>query len=122
MPLILKFIISLVSTFVVVAGTSLVWPKLTNYPRPEPLTQVRNVVLDTSIGKGVAQALGVQDEASATPVNIGAVAGTAISSAAASVQQKAAAAVTREIIIQVVNKIETLNPDQQQAIKDQICK
>jgi hypothetical protein len=122
MPLILKFIISLVITFTVVAGTSLVWPKLTSYPRPEPLTQVRNMVLTTDIGKSVAQTLGVQDEATVVPVDIGTVAGSAISSAAAGVQQKASDAVTREIILQVVNKIETLAPDQQQIIKEQICK
>lgn len=122
MPLILKFIISLITTFTVVAGTSLVWPKITNYPRPEPLTQVRNMVLTTDIGKSVAQTLGVQDEKTVVPVNVGAVAGSAISSAAAGVQQKAADAVTREIIVQIVKKIETLAPDQQQVIKEQICK
>jgi len=122
MPLILKFIISLVSTLTVVAGTSLVWPKLTNYPRPEPLTQVRNMVLTTDIGRNVAQKLGVQDEQAVVPVDVGSVAGSAISSAAANVQQKASDAVTREIILQIVKKIETLAPDQQESIKEQICK
>ena len=122
MPLILKFIISLVSTLAVVAGTSLVWPKLTSYPRPEPLTQVRNMVLTTDIGRNVAQTLGVQDEQAVVPVDVGTVAGSAISSAAANVQQKAGDAVTREIILQIVKKIETLAPDQQESIKEQICK
>jgi len=80
------------------------------------------MVVDTDIGKRVAQTLGVQDEAIVVPVDVGSVAGAAISSAAADVQQKASDAVTREIIIQVVKKIETLAPDQKQAIKEQICK
>ena len=121
MPLIVKFIISLVSTLTIVAGASLVWPKLTSSPRPEPLTQVRNMVLTTDIGNSIAQTLGVQDEATVTPVDVGSVAGAAISSAAADVQQKASSAVTREVIIQIVKKIETLAPGEQQAIKEQIC-
>jgi len=80
------------------------------------------MVVDTDIGKRVAQTLGVQDEAIVVPVDVGSVAGAAISSAAADVQQKASDAVKREIIIQVVKKIETLAPDQKQAIKEQICK
>jgi len=106
----------------VVAGTSLVWPKFTSYPRPEPLTQVRNMVLTTDIGKNIAQTLGVQDEQAIQPIDVGTVAGAAISSAAADVQQKASSAVTREIIVQIVKKIETLAPGEQQAIKEQICK
>ncbi len=121
MPLILKFIIVLSSTIVFVAGASLVWPKITGYPRPDLLTQVKNMVLGTDIGKQAAQTLGVEDEKTVVPLDVKAVAGTAISSAVADVQQKAADAVTREIIIQVVNKIETLAPDQKQIIKDLIC-
>lgn len=80
------------------------------------------MVVDTDLGKRVAQTLGVQDETAVVPVDVGSVAGAAISSAAADVQQKASDAVTREIILQVVKKIETLAPDQQQSIKEQICK
>jgi hypothetical protein len=122
MPLILKFITALASAFVVVTGASLVWPKLTMQPRPEPLTQIRTMVVGTDIGNKIAETLGVADETAVIPINVGAVAGAAISSAAAEVQQKAADAVTREIIIQVINKIETLAPNQQEAIKEQICK
>ena len=122
MPFIFKFICVLASTLIIVAGASLVWPKITGAPRPEPLTQVKNMVLGTDIGKQAAQALGVEDEAAVVAVDVASVAGAAISSAASNVQQKASEAVTREIIIQVVNKIETLAPDQQQVIKELICK
>jgi len=122
MPLILKFIIALASALTIVAGASLVWPKITRYPWPEPLTQVRNMVIGTDIGKQAAQTLGVEDEKTVVPVDVASVAGTAISSVAADVQQKVSDAVTREIIIQVVEKIETLAPDQKQAIKEEICK
>jgi hypothetical protein len=122
MPMIFKFIVSLVTALVVITGVSLVWPKLTHGPLPGPLSQVRDIVLTTDIGKQAAQTLGVQNEASATPVTIGTVAGAAISSMAANVQEQAANAVTREIILQIVKKIETLAPDQQQVIHDQMCK
>lgn len=122
MPLLVKFIITLSSTFAVVAATSLVWPKVTNYPRPEPLSQVRDIVVGTDIGKHVAQTLGVEDEKKVVPIDVGSVAGAAISTVVTDVQKKATEAVTREIIIQVVKKIETLTPNEQQAIKEQICR
>lgn len=122
MPLILKFIIALASTFVIVVGASLAWPKLTMQPRPEKLTQVRSMVMETDIGKRIAETLGVTDESVVEPVNVASVAGSAVTSVVSGLEEKAKEAATREIIIQVVNKIETLAPDQQQAIRDQICK
>lgn len=120
MPLIIKFIITLASSLTVVAAASLVWPKITSAPEPDPLIQVRSKVLGTEIGQKAADVLGINE--TAQPINIGSVAGDAVNAVVSDVQQKAQETATREIIIQVVKKIETLAPDQQQRIKEEICK
>jgi len=98
----------------VVAGTSLVWPKLINRPIPDALKQVQQAVLGTEIGQQANDTL--------ESLHISSSPGEMVNTAFGQVQEKAQEAVTREIIIQVVKKIETLNPEEQQSIKEQICK
>jgi len=98
----------------VVAGTSLVWPKLINRPIPDALKQVQQAVLGTEIGQQANDTL--------ESLHISSSPGEMVNTAFGQAQEKAQEAVTREIIIQVVKKIETLNPEEQQSIKDQICK
>ena len=98
----------------VVAGTSLVWPKLINRPIPDALKQVQQAVLGTEIGQQINDKLDT--------VHLASSAGEVVNTTFGQVQEKAQEAVTREIIIQVVKKIETLNPEEQQSIKEQICK
>ncbi|KKR02416.1 MAG: hypothetical protein UT26_C0025G0004 [Microgenomates group bacterium GW2011_GWC1_39_12] len=114
MPFILKFIITLLSTSAVVGAASLVWPKITNRPLPNPLEKVQQAVLGTEIGQQINDKLDT--------VHLASSAGEVVNTTFGQVQEKAQEAVTREIIIQVVKKIETLNPEEQQSIKEQICK
>jgi tryptophan synthase alpha subunit len=121
MSLVVKFMIVFVFAGIVVSGASLIWPKLTKNPRPEPLTQLRDAIVSTQTGKDIAQALGVSDESKVEQMNIASVAGIMVSTVATQIQQKAEEAATREVIVQVVKKIETLAPDQQEAIRKEIC-
>ena len=102
------------SVGVVVGTASLVWPKVMNRPIPDTLKQVQQVVLGTEIGQQANDTL--------DSLHISSSPGEIVNTAFGQVQEKAQEAVTREIIIQVVKKIETLNPDEQQSIKEQICK
>lgn len=122
MPIIGKFIITLVTSAFVVSGTSLFWPRLTSAPMPEALQKVREFVLTTATGKQAAQTLGVSDDTVVEPINIQSVASEAVSTVVSSASEKVQKEATKEVIIQVVKKIETLNPDQQEEIKDAICK
>ncbi len=87
---------------------------MTNRPIPDSIEKVQKAILGTEIGQQVNEKLENLDIASST----GAILNTAIGQ----VQEKAQETVTKEIIIQVVKKIETLHPDEQQSIKEQICK
>lgn len=122
MPIIGKFIITLVTSAFVVSGTSLFWPRLTSAPMPEALQKVREFVLTTATGKQAAQTLGVSDDTVVEPINIQSAASEAVSTVVSSASEKVQKEATKEVIIQVVKKIETLNPDQQEEIKDAICK
>ncbi len=85
-----------------------------NRPIPDALEQVQKAVLGTEIGQQANDKL--------ESLHISSSPGEIVNTAFGQVQEKAQEVVTREIIIQVVKKIETLAPDQQQAIKEQICK
>jgi len=121
MPFIFQFLVTLITTVAVVSGVSLVWPKLTNNPIPDPLTKVREMVLETDVGRQAAQTLGVSDINTIEPINISSVAGSVVSTVVSDTSEKIQEAATKEIIIQVVKKIETLEPDQQEEIKKVIC-
>ena len=55
------------------------------------------------------------------PINVASVAGTAANTLIQTVEDQAGQAATKELIIQVVKKIETLGPAQQEQVKQAIC-
>ena len=122
MPFLGKFVLTLITSLVVVSGASLVWPLLTNQPMPELLGKVRELVIQTDAGKQTAETLGVTDTEGVEPINISSVAASAVSTAVTNASEKVQETATKEIIIQVVKKIETLDPESQTVIKEVICK
>jgi hypothetical protein len=122
MPFLGKFILTLITSVVVVSGASLVWPLLTNQPMPELLGKVRELVIQTDAGKQTAETLGVTDMEGIEPVNISSVAASAVSTVVTNASEKVQETATKEIIIQVVKKIETLDPESQVEIREVICK
>jgi len=122
MPFFGKFILTLVTSLVVVSGASLAWPLVTTQPMPELLGKVREFVMQTDAGKQTAETLGVTDTEGVEPINISSVAASAVSTAVTNASEKVQETATKEIIIQVVKKIETLDPESQTVIKEVICK
>lgn len=118
----IRFLLAALSASIVVIGVTFAWPRLTTQPRPEAMQKIYETVADTSIGKNVASVLGVSTEATATPINVASVAGTVTNSFIQNLEEQAGQAATRELIIQVVKKIETLGPAQQEQVKQAICK
>jgi len=53
----LQFLFASIGATIAISITSLLWPRVTNKPSPPALTQVRQVVEQTPIGKEVAQVL-----------------------------------------------------------------
>ncbi len=121
MPFFGKFILTFLTAAVVVSGASLAWPKLTSAPMPELLEKMRELVLQTDVGKQSAETLGVSDMEAVEPINISSVAGSVVSTAVTNASEQIQETATKEIIIQVVKKIETLDAGSQEEIKEAIC-
>ncbi|MBI5619331.1 hypothetical protein HY950_00015 [Candidatus Gottesmanbacteria bacterium] len=118
----LQFILTLGVAALTVGLGSLLWPKLTARVRPKPLTEIRNVVMQTPMGKQAATILGVSDEGAVTPINVSSVASSLVSGVVSAVGQKAQETVTRQAVQQLINQVDQLPADQKQQIQEALCK
>lgn len=116
----IQFVLSVVVALLATAGVSLAWPKFTNAPMPAPLTKVRDIVLQTSMGNQVANVLGTTTEAR-PPVNMQELAASTASDIVSGVEQKATEVVVGQMVLQLQNQIAKLPPDQQVKIKNIMC-
>jgi hypothetical protein len=117
-----QFIGAALASVIIASFASIAWPKFTSQPRPEALTQVRNIVIQTEAGRGVAYVLGVTDEKSAEPVSIASYAATGVNSVVNTVTTSVQEAVTAKVIEQLIGKFNQLPKEQQDAFRTQICK
>lgn len=65
-----KFVSVVGIGIIVVSLLSLLWPRITNQPRPEFLSRYRSFLLATSVGQQAATVLGVSNEASVAPFSL----------------------------------------------------
>lgn len=103
-----QFIGAMIGTGVMVSLASLVWPKITNQPRPELLTRVHDVVVETSLGKNIEGVLGEQT------VNMSEVVSSAANTAVTSVTTSAKQSV-------ILKMFEFLSEDEQEEFRAKIC-
>lgn len=120
--MLLRYLLVFLSAAGVVAGASLVWPRLTNRPRPEPLTKVRDAVVSTQQGAKAAEILGVENDAAAEPINIASMASSAVSAAVNAVEDRARATVIKGIAEQVMGEVAKLPEEEKVSIKELICR
>ncbi len=111
----LKFIFTLVAAGISVFGASLLWPRLTNQPRPPMLQEVHDTGLQTAAGQQAAQALGVSDEANITPLNGAEILAGAVGALKEAAQERAQT-------IMVTQLTQQLSEDQKQQLQELICK
>jgi len=107
------------SVFVVFA--SLIWPRVTNQPRPEALTKVREIAIQTSAGHNLAQVLGVTEESSIQSTSIHDVVTTGTNAAIDAVTKSAQHAVTTKILESLGNQFNNLPEEEKQTFRAQIC-
>lgn len=117
-----QYFIIAISTALTVGLGSLLWPKLTAKARPKPLTEVRNVVMQTPVGQQAAAILGVTDESTVTPINVSSVASSLVSGIVLSVGQKAQEVVTRQAVQQLLRQVDQLPLSEKQQIQEALCK
>lgn len=120
MPL-FQFIGAAIGASVAISVTSLVWPRVTREPRPEALSRVREVVMQTQVGQGVAQVLGVADEAVVQPLDVNSAVTSGATYVINSVTRSAQHAVTARLIESVAKQFNELSEEDKASFRAQIC-
>lgn len=117
-----QFLLVALSSAAVVVTASLGWPRITTSPRPEPLTKVHDMVVETPFGRELANTLGVSDQARIEQINISSVAAGVAGSVGAEIQKKTQSAVLSTVVQQLLKQYGQLSSEQQQDIQTLICK
>lgn len=120
--MIIRFFLAFIIASSAVTGISLLWPKFTSRRRPEPLQKVRDVIMETHLGKEAAQTLGVTDEKNVEPIQVSSVAATVVSNVNAVVRQKTEEIVTQQIVNQIVRQLEALPEEKRDKVREAVCK
>lgn len=120
MPL-FQFIGAAIGASLVMSVASLVWPLVTTQPRPEALTRVREIVLQTAAGQGMAQVLGVSDEQNAAPVNVQDAISSGANMVVDAVAKSAQHAVTARVLESLVKQFNGLSEEDKASLRAQIC-
>lgn len=118
---VLQFIGAAVGAGAVVIAASLLWPRLSPDPRPDALTKVHDVVLETKAGQDLANTLGVSDESTIQPVSVSSLASSAVQNVVTTVSSQAQSAVTTHVLEVVVKQVEQLSPQEQEKFRQLIC-
>jgi len=121
MDLVIQLVLAVAVFGVTLSGGSLVWPRLTNNPRPQLLTQVHDAVVKTPVGSKAAQVLGVSDEATVQPINLGQIAGAIGNSIKTAAQNRAQTIIMAQVMGQITSKYESLPQDQKKQLQRIIC-
>lgn len=116
-----QFIGAALGGAVVVVFASLLWPRVTTQPRPEALTKVREIAIETPAGKNLAQVLGVTDESGVQPTSINDVVTTGTNAAIDAVTKSAQHAVTARILDTLGKQFQDLPEDEKATFRAQIC-
>ncbi len=120
MPL-FQFIGAVIGGSVVVVFASLLWPRVTSEPRPEALTKVREITIETPVGYNLATVLGVTDETGIAPTSVNEVVTTGTNAAIDAVAKSAQHAVTVRIMESLANQFNDLPEDEKATFRAQIC-
>src|SRR5690348_7637193 len=111
MELVVQLVLAVAVFGVTLSGGSLLWPHITDAPRPKLLQDVRDTVIQTQPGKQAAQVLGVSDEASVEPINLGQVAGNMVNGVRSAAQKRVQTIIMAQVTQQLSSQYERLSDD-----------
>jgi hypothetical protein len=117
-----NFVASSIISLVLLAGTSLIWPRFTDQPRPKILEDVKSVVMKTSVGKDASNVLGVSDEKNLIRIDPGKIVQGAVGQMTNAVEQRIQTIIVSNAVSQLQLQFEKLLPDQKEQIRQIICK
>jgi len=117
----LQFIGAAIGASLVVIVSSLLWPRITSQPRPESLSKVHDVVLETEAGKNLANTLGVTDENTIKPVSLPSLAASAAQSVVSTVVTNTQNTITTRVIESLSKQFDQLPSTDQEKFRQLIC-
>jgi hypothetical protein len=116
-----RFIMAVTVAITALGSGSLMWPRLTDRPRPTFLQTVHDMVRKTSVGQNAANVLGVSDEANIQKIDVGQMASSAVSNAKAAVQNRVRTVVVTNAVNQLNMQFANLSEEQQTYVRQAIC-
>lgn len=116
-----RFFLALSVAIAALGSGSLMWPRLTDKPRPKVLADVHDLVLRTQVGQNAANVLGVSDEANVQKINFEEIAYTMVNSAKTAVQNRVRTVVVTNAVNQLNRQFENLTDDQKIYVRQAIC-
>jgi hypothetical protein len=121
MELVVQLVLATLVFGVTLSGGSLVWPRVTSAPRPQLLQEVHDRVIKTPVGSQAAAVLGVTDDKSVQPINLGSIANNAWTGIKNAAQKRAQTIVMSQVTAQLTSQYEKLPKDQQKTLQEIIC-
>lgn len=116
-----RFILALTIAITALGSGSLMWPRLTDKPRPKLLQDVHDMVLKTSVGVNAANVLGVSDEANVEKIDVGAMVGGAVLGAKIAVQNRIRTMVVGNAVNQLNRQFDNLSSEQKTYVRQALC-
>lgn len=116
-----RFILALTVAVTALGSGSLLWPRLTDEPRPKLLQDVHDLVLRTSVGQNAANVLGVSDEATVQKINVGQMVAGAVGNAKTAVQKRVRTVVVTNAVNQLNRQFDNLSDDQKTYVREAVC-
>jgi hypothetical protein len=116
-----KFIVFVVIGAMTLSFVSIAWPKFSRLERPQLLTEVHNAIKETPLGKQVSQVLGVTDERSIEPIDLGIVTNDFGNYAIDTVKNKTEEIIARQAVLQLNQRFDKLGAKEKLILQEAIC-
>jgi len=116
-----RFFLALSIAVVALGSGSLMWPRLSDKPRPKLLQNVHDLVMKTTAGQNAANVLGVSDEANVQKLDFGQMASSAVLGAKTAVQDRVRTVVVTNAVNQLNRQFDNLSDDQKIYVRQAIC-
>ena len=116
-----RFILALSVAVTALGSGSLLWPRLTDQPRPKFLQDVHDLVLRTSVGQNAADVLGVSDETNVQKINMGQMIMGAVGNAKIAIQNRVRTIVVTNAVNQLNRQFDNLSDEQKTYVQQAVC-
>jgi hypothetical protein len=116
-----RFFLALSVAIVALGSGSLMWPRLSDKPRPKVLQDIHDLVLKTTVGQNAANVLGVSDESNIQKLDFGVMASTAVTNTKTAVQNRVRTVVVTNAVNQLNRQFDNLSEDQKTYVRQAIC-